>query len=178
MDENRTRNGNDGSTPVEIQALISMFAAAVLMTAIALLAIFIAGPQPPRLRLTDPTWQWTSWTTRAGEAPLAVPDPAAYTIQFMRDGTFAAVADCNQVAGTYGVNPAGRGGGGTDGLSIDPAPASLAACGAGSLSEQFLQQLGSSSQYLIQGSQLTIRLAPRGTITFQAPPVASPSPAP
>ena len=179
MAENRAPGGNDRSTPVEIQALISMFAAAVLMTAIALLAIFIAGPQPPRLRLTDPTWQWTSWTPRAGETPLAVQDPAAYTIQFRRDGTFKAVADCNQVAGTYGVNPAGRAGGGTDGLSIVPASANLAACGAESLSDTFVQELGSASQYLIAGSQLTIRLAPRGTMTFEAPaPVASPSSVP
>ena len=105
---------------MEIQALISMFAAAVLMTAIALLAIFIAGPQPPRLRLTDPTWQWTAWTTRAGEAPLAVPDPTAYTIQFRRDGTFEAAADCNQVDRDVRREP-GREGGGRDGRPVDRA---------------------------------------------------------
>jgi len=179
MDEDKTRNDKYGTTPVEIQALISMFAAAVLMTAIALLAIFIAGEQPPRLRLTDPTWQWTGWTTRAGEAPLMVPDPAAYTIQFGRDGTFAAVADCSQVAGTYGVVPAGRGGGGRNGLSISPAPASPTSCGAESLADLFVEQLDSANNYVIKGSQLTITLAPTGTMTFEAAaPDASPSPGP
>lgn len=177
MDEDKTRNDKNGTTPVEIQALISMFAAAVLMTAIAVLAIFIAGDQPPRLRLTDPTWQWTGWTTRASEAPLAVQDPALYTIQFGRDGTFAAVADCSQVTGTYGVLPAGRAGGGRDSLSISPAPASPTSCGAESLAELFVEQLDSANNYFVNGTQLTITLAPTGTMTFEAAaPDASPSP--
>ena len=106
-----------------------------------------------------------------------VPVPAAYTIQFGRDGTFAAAADCAQVTGTYGVVPAGRGGGGRNGLSISPAPASPTSCGAESLADLFVEQLDSANNYVIQGSGLTITLAPRGTMTFEAAaPLASPSP--
>ncbi len=177
MDEDKTRNDKYGTTPVEIQALISMFAAAVLMAAIAVLAIFIAGEQPPRLRLTDPTWQWTDWTTSAAEAPLAVADPAQYTIQFGRDWTFAAGADCSLVAGAYGVVPAGRAGGARSSLSISPASASPASCGAESLADLFVELLDSSNNYVIKGSQLTITLFPKGTMTFEAAaPLASPSP--
>jgi heat shock protein HslJ len=177
MEEDKTRSGNNKSMPVEIQALISMFAAAVLMTAVAVLGVFIAGEQPPRLVLPGTTWQWTGSTTGAGETPLVVPAPAEYTVQFSRDGTYEAAADCNQVAGTYRVVPAGRAGGSTNGLTLVPAPASLASCGAGSLSDLFLEQLGSASRYAIAGSQLTITLAPSGTMTFEAAiPVVSSSP--
>ena len=161
---------------MEIQALISIFAAAVLMTAVALLAIATVGLPPPRLVLTGTTWQWTGATTGAGAIPIVVPDPDAYTIRFTREWTFEVVADCNRVSGTYSVVPAGRAGGARNGLALVPAPASLVSCGAESLSDAFLQQLGSASHYVIAGSQLTIALAPGGTMTFEAAmPVVSPS---
>lgn len=163
---------------MEIQALISMFAAAVLMTAIALLAIFIAGEQPPRYFLTQPTWQWTGSTT-GSEIPLAVSDPDSYTIRFSGDRTFEATADCNAVTGTYVVLPAGRAGGSVNSLALVLDPDSPDRCGAESLSDLFLEQLGSARQYVISGPELTITLSPPGTMTFEAViPTTSPSPGP
>jgi heat shock protein HslJ len=161
---------------VEVQVLMSNVAATVLVAILAVLVIVFV-PSPPQLGLTGATWQWTGSTTRAGGTPLVVPNPEAYTIRFAPDRTFEAVADCNRVSGTYSVVPPGRMAGGTTSLSLVPAPASLVPCGAESLADQFLEQLGSVSHYLIQGSQLTITLAPPGTMTFEAElPLASPSP--
>jgi len=175
----KTLSGRRGSPSPEIQVLISMFAAAVLMTAFAILAVAVAGPRPPGLALTGTVWQWTGSTTGAGESPLGVPDPAAYTVQFSRDGAFEAVADCARATGTYRTVPAGRAGGGTNALQLEAAPASPASCGAESLSQPFLEQLGSASRYAIAGSQLTITLAPQGTMTFGAAvPVGTSSPGP
>jgi heat shock protein HslJ len=177
MTQEQSRSARRGPSSPEIQVLVSMFAAAVLMTAVAVLAIAILGAGPPRLALTGTTWQWTGSATDAGAAPLVVPDPAAYTVRFGRDGTFEAVADCARVSGTYSTVPAGRAGGGTNSLTLVQAPASPAACGAGSLAGPFLQQLESASRYTIAGSQLTITLAPRGTMTFEAAvPAASSTP--
>jgi heat shock protein HslJ len=177
MADNQARNGKRGSPSAEIQVLISMFASVVLWTAVTILVIAIVGIAPPRLVLTGTTWQWTGSTTGAGETPLVVPDRAAYAVQFKRDGTYAATADCDQVSGTFRVFPAGRAGGATNGLTLAPAPAGPAACGPESLADQFALQLGSASRYAIGGSRLTITLAPRGTMTFEAAvPVVSPSP--
>jgi heat shock protein HslJ len=177
MADDQSRSGTRGSPSLEIQALISMFAAAALMTAVAVLVVAIVGLPPPRLVLTGATWLWTGSSTRAGESPLRVPDPEAYTIRFARDRTYEAVADCNRASGTYGVVPTGRAGGATNGLTLVPAPASLVACGAESLSGLFLQQLESAGHYVIAGSQLTIMLYPQGTMTFEAVvPVVSSSP--
>jgi hypothetical protein len=175
MSDDATRPRDYGTTRVEVQVLASMLAAAVLMTAIAALAVFIAGPQPPRLGLTGPTWQWTGSTGGATE-PIAIEDPAAYTIDFSGDRTLQAVADCATVTGTYAVVPAGRAGGSTNSLSIELAPAAPPSCGAGSQSDVFVGQLATARSYAISGQQLTITLDPPGTMTFQAAPAAGPTP--
>lgn len=164
------------SEPV-VRQLVAMLVAAVLVTAVAVLAVSVTGGLPPRLTLTGPTWQWTGSTAGAGPATLVVPDPAAYTIDFARDRTFAAGADCNRVAGTYDSVPAGRAGGATNSLLIVPGPTTLAACGPDSLAGAFVEQLGSAARYAIDGSELTITLAPGGEMTFRADvPLGIPSP--
>ncbi len=157
-----------------------MLAAAVVMTVLAVLAVAAAGPQPPRLALTGPAWQWVGSSTGPNGTPLVAPDPAAYTIDFAGDRTFAASADCVRVSGTYLSVPAGRAGGATNSLTLLPAPgpspAASASCGPASLADAYLAQLASASHYAITGSQLTITLAPQGTMTFQAAPAASSTP--
>lgn len=176
MSNHTTRPRDYGTTRIEVQVLASMLAAAVLMTAIAALAVFIAGPQPPRLGLTGPTWQWTGSTGGAAE-PISIAGPAAYTIDFRGDRTLQAVADCATVAGTYAVVPAGRAGGSTNSLAIELAPATSSSCGAGSQADVFVGQLETARSYAISGQELTITLAPTGTMTFEAAaPDASPSP--
>jgi heat shock protein HslJ len=151
----------------EVWFVLSTFAAAVVMTAIAALAVWISGGLPPRYFLGEPTWQWTGST--GGEAgTIEVAEPARYTIDFAGDRTFAAMADCNQAAGTYGVVPAGRAGGSANRLTIALGPVTAAACEPGSLSDSFLAQLGAAGFYRIEGSRLTITLSDGGEMTFEA----------
>jgi hypothetical protein len=161
----------------EVQAVISTFAAAVLVGAVAVVVWAIVGVGPPRLRLTDATWRWTGSFTAAGEALLVVPEPASYTLRLAPDGTFDAVADCTAVSGTYGTTSMGRAGGGSNGLTLVAEPPDPAPCGADSLADPFLAQLAAARTYDIGGSRLTIRGAARATMTFEAAtPSASPTP--
>lgn len=176
MSDDATRPRDYGTTRVEVQMLASMLAAAVLVTAIAALVVFLAGPQPPRLGLTGPTWQWTGSTGGTADT-VVIADPAAYTIDFSGDRTLQAVADCATVAGTYAVVPAGRAGGSTNSLAIELAPSGPPSCGAGSQADVFVRQLEAARSYAISGQELTITLDPPGTMTFEAvTPDVSPSP--
>jgi hypothetical protein len=151
-----------------VQQLIAMLGAAVLMTAIAVVAVAITGGLPPRLALTGPTWEWTGTTSGSGASPLVVADPAAYTITFDLDRTFTALADCDELRGTYGVVAAGRAGGAVNALTLTPEAAGMPACGAGSLADVYVEQLASASRYVIDGTRLTITLVSRATMTFDA----------
>jgi hypothetical protein len=140
-------------------------------------AIPVTGGLPPRLGLTGTTWQWTGSTAGPGGTPLVVTDPAAYTIRFDRDRTFVAVADCAEVSGAYGVVPAGRAGGATNGLTLEPVGPAAASCGADSLADTYVGQLRSASRYAIDGDELTITLASPDAMTFEAViPAATPNP--
>ena len=73
--------------------------------------------------------------------------------------------------------PAGRAGGAANSLLIVPGPTTVAACDPDSLADTFVEQLRSAARYAIDGSELTITLAPGGEMTFRADvPLGSPSP--
>jgi heat shock protein HslJ len=110
--------------------------------------------------LTGKTWQWISWTTVTPQSQSDVPDPSGYTIEFRSDGTFQAKADCNTVAGTYTSSASG-------GLKISPGPSTLAACGADSMSELFVERLGLAISYTFFRSEMTINLQDLGTMQFK-----------
>ena len=111
--------------------------------------------------LTGKTWHLTAITEKVPAFQGVVPaeDQPNYTIQFNADGTFAAKADCNQLAGSYTTS-------GTDGLAILPGPMTLAACPEGSLSSQYVAALGKAASYAIANDQLTITLTDGGTLVF------------
>jgi heat shock protein HslJ len=110
--------------------------------------------------LTGTTWQWISWTTVTPESQADVPDPSSYTVEFRSDGTLEAKADCNTVAGTYTSSASG-------GLKIYLDPSTLAACGADSLSETFIEKLGLSISYTFFRSEMTINLQDLGTLQLE-----------
>ena len=178
MTHNLAPRARDSSVSPVIGQLISMFVAAMLVTAICVVAIAVSDRLlPPRLGLTGITWLWTGSTAGQGEILLVVPDPAAYTIRFDRDQTFVAVADCVEATGSYRVIPAGRTGGATNSLTLVPDAPAVASCGAESLAATYVEQLGSASRYVIDGDELTITLASREAMTFEAViPAASPTP--
>ena len=168
MADDRTRRRSSRLREPEVRLLVSMFAAAVVMSVIAALAVCVSGGLPPRYFLAEPTWQWTASAGGEGSAPLVVDDPARYTIDFAGDRTFAARADCNEASGTYGVVPAGRAGGAANRLTMEIGSATRAACEPGSLSDAFLAQLAEAAFYRIEGSALTITLADGAAMTFEA----------
>jgi heat shock protein HslJ len=135
------------------------------------------GASPPA-ELLGKVWKLTgiTETTPAFQGVVPAAEQANYTIEFQKDGTFAAKADCNQVAGTYEVH---RGGldpadvsalpPGTSGaISILPGPSTLAACPPGSMGDLYVVGLGNASAYRIEGGQLTLTLkdGDGGTLVF------------
>ena len=71
----------------------------------------------------------------------------------------AIAADCNRVAGSYQ--------GESGDLAIDIAPVTLADCGPGSRSAQFIDLLAAGALYFVEGDNLYIDLmAAGGTMVF------------
>ena len=130
---------------------------AVMLAASAVLAACSGGGSS----LTGKTWFLTAGTDTTPAWQWAVPpaEQANYTITFNTDGTFNAKADCNQVSGTYTTS-------GTDGLTIEPGPSTLAYCGDGSLDSLFTAALAAATTYKVEGNQLTLTLEGGGTLQF------------
>ena len=124
--------------------------------------------------LTGKTWYLTSGTQTAPAWQWAVPpvDSLKYTITFNDDKSFAAKADCNQVAGTYATS-------GSNGLTITLGPSTLAFCGEGSLDSLYTAALASTESYKVDGNTLTLTLSGGGTLQFaSAQPSGSAAPPP
>jgi para-nitrobenzyl esterase len=120
------------------------------------------GASPPA-ELLGKTWKLTgiTETTPAFQGAVPAADQSKYTIAFQADGTFAAKADCNQVAGSYTVGTGGT-------ISIVPGPSTLAACSPDSLGDLFVIGLANASGYTIAGNELTLTLENGGTLQFTA----------
>ncbi len=148
---------------IVVVAIVSVVAVVVTVA----LMVALTAPRPPGSILTGTTWQWTGATSGPGAAPLVVPDPANYTVEFRSDLTFRARADCNTVSGTYLRILPGRTGLSSIGLRLRPDPYSLASCGPDSLSDAFLQGLWATARYVIADSRLTILGSTQGTMIFE-----------
>jgi heat shock protein HslJ len=108
-------------------------------------------------KLEGTPWQWTSVTQNGKQTNVAV--PSSYTLTLNSDGSFNAKADCNNVSGTYTTSGSS--------LTIKPGPSTLAQCGAGSLGDQFVTQLGQVSTYEIKGQTMNLTLSGNaGTMGF------------
>ena len=83
--------------------------------------------------ITNIVWQWTSVTNQPTKQTTTVAKPQDYTITFRVDGTLSGKADCNTFTGAYSQQ---------NGFSIKLGPTTMAACGDGSLDQQYLQLLG------------------------------------
>jgi heat shock protein HslJ len=163
--------------PIGGRIVVVAIASVVVVAMIVILALAVAPPRPPGTVLTGTTWQWTRATTGPGDAPLVVPDPPKYTIEFSSDSTFRVAADCTTVSGTYRVVPAGRTGLSSTGLTLRPDPYTPASCGPDSLSDAFLQGLWSTARFVIADSKLTISRSTQGTMTFDVGDPAANAPA-
>lgn len=115
------------------------------------------APTAGRARLTDTQWQWVRFVT-----PLEVkeiPTPARYALVFRADGKIEITADCNRATGAYKLQGSR--------IQVQVGPATRAACPAGSLSEQFLANIGSAVLYFFDGDALYVELfADSGVMKF------------
>jgi heat shock protein HslJ len=103
-------------------------------------------------------WKWVSFTSPV-EA-VEVENPAGYRLTFNTDASLAITADCNNVVGFY----QGETG---DSLTVIIRPVTLADCGPGSRSAQFIDLLPAGALYFFEGENLYIDLvADGGTMVF------------
>lgn len=107
--------------------------------------------------LRDVAWQWIGLSAADGTL-TEVAGPERYTFALLEDGSYAFVADCNRGAGSYTLD-------GTA-LTLAPGPVTLAACAAGSLSDQFIDLLGQAASVGFDGDNLLLTLADGGVATF------------
>lgn len=110
--------------------------------------------------ITLGTWHLTSITSIHRQAIVPPEDMAKYTITFKDDETFDAKADCNEVSGTYTIVDASV-------LTLTLGPSTLAECGEGSLSADYVQLLGDVKTYSIAGDQMTLTLNDSSELLFQ-----------
>jgi heat shock protein HslJ len=115
-------------------------------------------PTEDLMMLRAHPWQWISFSDPM--ETFAVENPTSYRLSFNPDASLAITADCNNVMGFY------QGESGLS-LSISIGPATLAECGPGSRSDQFVRLLGGAAKYFFRDGKLYIDLmADGGTMAF------------
>jgi len=129
-----------------------------------------AGPaatpttQPAPAPFADSTWYWQG-TNFSDGSQVFVPDPSAYSIRFLADGTLEGQADCNTFGGSYTLAD--------NSLTIQLGPTTLMACPEGSLDSDYLQQLSQVATYILQGENLFLNLAlDSGDMVFNQQPIS------
>lgn len=112
-------------------------------------------------QLVGPVWAWGQ-SEMSDNTFWEPADPASYTVQFSADEQVSIQADCNQVGGSYSVDGSS--------LAITLGPSTMAACGPGSIADQFLAQLSAAATYFLQGGNLYIEMeAGEGRMRFSTP---------
>jgi heat shock protein HslJ len=121
---------NDLSRTILLVTLFTMLLGATAACVPA--ATPVPSAATPVNEIANITWQWFSVTNRPTAVTTQVPDPQDYTIIFGDDGTVRGQADCNTFNGTYSQE---------SGFAITLASVTTAACGDGSLDQQYLELL-------------------------------------
>jgi heat shock protein HslJ len=132
------------------------------LAVIALVAIIaLAGCQGAE-SLAGPTWQWSAQQITSSAGQPLTPDPVAYTVEFLTNGTINVKADCTTLSGTYSV-------GVPLDLTIALAPTD-ATCGEASLDRVFLENLGRVATYSTGSGELKLFFADEvGEMRFTDP---------
>ena len=140
-------------------AIIAVIVIAVIIAGALLFAFLNRGSDSGSL--TGRTWQLAAITgkTPAYQGVIPPAEQPLHTITFATDGTFAARADCNVIAGTYTLE---RG----DGITITPGASTLVACPDGSYGTLFAHHLGEVTTWVISEDDLTLTTSDGGTGTF------------
>jgi heat shock protein HslJ len=118
-----------------------------------------ATPPPDASTIPPVVWELVAYTDSGGE-PVAIDDPARYTLQFLPEGELLALLDCNRGRGTYIA---------ADGmLTISPMASTRAACPPDSHDTDFQRLLSTATRFafdadgclLLRGDQGELRLRP------------------
>ncbi len=110
--------------------------------------------------LVSTVWQWLEF--QGMDDSLIINDqPGQYTLEFMEDGTLRIKADCNQAEGRYKAQDSS--------LQIEVGISTLAQCAPGSMSEDFLENLGYIGSYIIEDGNLYLALIMDGGILKFSP---------
>ncbi|MGD8737596.1 MAG: META domain-containing protein, partial [Anaerolineae bacterium] len=99
--------------------------------------------------LVGPVWKWEQFL-ESNDNTIIVDNPEQYTLEFLPDGTVQIKADCNNASGRYSLSGSQ--------LTIELGPMTRAICPPGSLSDEFVRDLGEVASYLIQDGKLALAL--------------------
>jgi heat shock protein HslJ len=128
----------------------------VILLAVAAMTACDESPTRPSDLVGD-VWRLMSIET-AGGAPIAVPDPDRYTIQFLESGRVSVRADCNTCGGSYVLT-------GTA-VSLGALACTRAFCGAASLDSAFTRALGQTRFLARSGPELRLQ-SDSGALKFR-----------
>jgi heat shock protein HslJ len=119
-----------------------------------------AGDLSMQATLVGVVWQWEQFA--GGDGSVTVPDvPSRYTITFLPDAKLAVQADCNRARGTWSVR--------NSQLKLSIGGMTRAMCPAGSLSNDFVEDLGYVRSHVFRDGKLYLSLmADAGIMTFAA----------
>jgi putative lipoprotein len=109
--------------------------------------------------ITGEPWRLVA-IRRPGAADEPVGRDPPYTVQFEEDGRYSGRAHCNRFTGGYERAAPGE-------LMIRAGAATLAACPAPSIGDEFLRALASVASYTIDGSELRLTYNTSGELTFE-----------
>lgn len=129
---------------------------ALLVVAIVLLA---SACSPDGDSLFGKVWEWKHFTEQSVDGQGVSPNPGDYTIEFKSDGTFAAMADCHQVNGSYTRADGGA-------MTLTPDSSTETACDEEALDQLFLSELSATVSHTTADGQLTLTQDDGGTMTF------------
>lgn len=101
-------------------------------------------------KLSNQIWYWQAYQDSAENNDFIVPDPANYILEFLPDGTYQVVADCNRGSGSYEEDGSN--------LTFGPGPMTLAECGPESLYDEFVSRLGDGVTYVFDDNKPVLNL--------------------
>lgn len=105
--------------------------------------------EEPRSPLVGMTWRWERFVDPIAGG-LDIPEPSRYTVLFTADGIVRVVADCNEGSGSYMVDE--------NELTVRILRTTEEDCGDESLSEEFVDNVNSSSSFRLVDDRLVLSL--------------------
>ncbi len=118
----------------------------------------VSGSADNMPRLAGPVWKWAHTVHKDG-TKFIPPESKNYTVQFLEAGMLKVKADCNIKGGTYSVQG--------NRLIIEITYSTRAACGEGSLEDQFVRDLMAGAVFFLKDRDLSLDLkSDSGRMTF------------